>query len=136
VSGIDGGYWNGNRWGVRDAERIGDNLNAIFQLEMGFSLDTGTLAHGGRIFGRQAYLGLSGNWGSVVAGLIATFSSGTGAFDMFGTIDPFETGWGINGLGQTFISANALRLDNAIAYVSPTWAGLRFGAAYSFNVDR
>jgi predicted porin len=133
VSGIQGGYWNGNRWGVRGSEKISDNLNAIFQLEMGFNLDTGTLGQSGRIFGRQAYAGLSGNWGAVVAGRLATFSSGTGAFDMFGPIDPFETGWGVNSLGSTFISANSLRVDNAVAYVSPTWAGFKLGAAYSFN---
>ncbi|MCE2969454.1 MAG: porin [Burkholderiales bacterium] len=135
VSGVQGGYWNGNRWGVRGSEKISDGLNAIFQLEMGFDIDTGTLAQGGRIFGRQAYAGLSSNWGSLVAGRLATFSSGTGAFDMFGSIDPFETGWGINGLGSTFISANALRVDNALAYVSPTWAGFKLGGAYSWNIN-
>ncbi len=138
-SGVQGGYWNGNRWGVRGSEKISDGLNAIFQLEMGFDIDTGTLGQSSstatRIFGRQAYAGLSGNWGSLVAGRLATFSSGTGAFDMFGAIDPFETGWGINSLGSTFISANSLRVDNALAYVSPTWAGFKLGGAYSWNIN-
>jgi len=135
VSGIDGGYWNGNRFGVRGSEALGGGLNAIFQLETGFNIDTGTSGQGGRLFGRQAYLGLSGNWGAVVAGRIATVSSGTGAFDMFGAVDPFETGWGINSLGSTFIMANSVRADNAIAYISPMWSGFKFGMAYSTNVN-
>jgi predicted porin len=54
---------------------------------------------------------------------------------MFGQVDPFATGWGLNSLGSTFLSANALRLDNTLAYVSPTWGGLKFGVAYSFNTS-
>jgi predicted porin len=87
------------------------------------------------LFGRQAWVGLQGNWGGVVAGRLATFSSGTGSFDMFGRVDPFLTGFGLASLGSTFISANALRIDNAIAYQSPKWAGFQAGVGYSTRVD-
>jgi predicted porin len=75
---------------------------------------------------------LAGNWGTVVAGRVATFSSGTGSFDMFGPVDPFGTGFTGQG-GLVFSSAQALRVDNAILYQSPTWGGFKFGAGYSFN---
>ena len=78
VNAINGGHQSGNRWGVRGTEALGGGLNAIFALEAGFNIDSGTSAQGGRLFGRQAYAGLSGGWGAVVAGRLATFSSGTG----------------------------------------------------------
>jgi len=132
--GINGGHQSGNRWGVRGTEALGGGLNAIFALEAGFNIDSGTSAQGGRLFGRQAYAGLSGGWGAVVAGRLASFSSGTGDFDMIGRVDPFLTGFGLANAGNTFYSMNSLRADNTIAYVSPTFAGFKAGAGYSFQV--
>jgi predicted porin len=71
----------------------------------------------------------------VVLGRLATFSSGTGSFDMFGRTDPFLTGFGLASLGNTFYSANALRIDNAIAYQSPKFAGFQAGVGYSTRID-
>jgi predicted porin len=135
VSKIDSGHQSGNRWGMRGREELGGGLSAIFALESGFSLDTGTSGQGNRLFGRQAYAGLSGGWGSVVAGRLATFSSGTGDFDMIGRVDPFSTGFGLAGAQNTFYSMNSLRLDNTIAYVSPTFAGFKAGVGYSTRID-
>ena len=131
-------------------------MNAVFTIEGGFNLDTGTLGQpsaactgtpitatnsvicGGavqsRLFGRQAWGGLSGGFGTLVAGRVATFSSGTGSFDMVGSIDPFGTGFGGYG-GWIASSANALRLDNSVLYQTPTFGGFKFGAGYSFNAS-
>lgn len=135
VSAINGGHQAGNRWGLRGSEDLGGGWKAIFTLENGFDIDRGTLAQGGRLFGRQAWVGLSSGMGDLVAGRIATFSSGTGSFDMFSRVDPFSTGFGLASLGQTFYSANALRLDNTVAYRTPVWAGFQGGVAYSTRVD-
>lgn len=135
TSGIDGGHQSGNRWGLRGSEDLGGGLKGVFTLESGFSLDTGMSAQGNRLFGRQAWLGLQSGWGTVALGRMATFSSGTGSFDMFGRTDPFLTGFGVANLGNTFLSASALRADNSIAYQSPTWAGFKFGAGYSLNAS-
>ncbi len=156
IHGINGGIQSGNRWGVRGSEALSPSLNAVFTIEGGFNIDTGTLAQGSnacgttpitptnsvicngaaqsRIFGRQAWGGLSGGFGTLVAGRIATFSSGTGSFDMFGNIDPFGTGFGGYG-GLAFSSASALRLDNSIMYQSPTFGGFKLGVGYSFNAS-
>ena len=154
--GINSGIQSGNRWGLRGSEALSPNLNAVFTIEGGFSLDTGTLgqasaacagtpisptnsvicsgASQNRLFGRQAWGGLSGAWGTVVGGRLATFSSGTGSFDMYGTVDPFGTGFAGNG-GLIFSSANSLRIDNSVLYQSPTFGGFKFGAGYSFNAS-
>jgi predicted porin len=135
TNAINGGHQSGNRWGVRGTESLGGGLSAIFALEAGFNIDSGTSGQGGRLFGRQAYAGLSGGWGSLVAGRIATFSSGTGDFDMIGRVDPFSTGFGLAGAQNTFISMNSLRVDNAVAYVSPTFAGFKAGVGYTTRID-
>jgi len=138
TSGINSGHQSGSRWGIRGSEALSPNLNAVFTLEGGYSPDTGTTgqstpAGAARLFGRQAWGGLAGGWGTVVAGRVATFSSGTGSFDMWGAVDPFGTGFGDSSLGSTFTPSAALRLDNAVLYQSPTWGGFKFGAGYSFN---
>jgi predicted porin len=129
---IDGGLQAGNRLGFRGSEALGGGLNAVFTLEAGFNLDNGTSAQQGRLFGRQAWVGVDGGIGTLVAGRIPSFSSGTGSFDMFGAVDPFGTAWITAGLQSTFSAANSMRLDNAIAYRSPKFAGFQFGAGYSF----
>jgi len=134
-SAINSGHQSGSRWGLRGSEDLGGGLKGIFTLEGGYSPDTGTLGQGGRLFGRQAWAGLQGGWGAVVLGRVASFSSGTGSFDMFGRTDPFLTGFGLASLGNTFYSANALRVDNAIAYQSPKFLGFQAGVGYSTRID-
>lgn len=137
VSGINSGHQSGSRWGLRGSEALGGGMSAIFTIEGGMALDDGTMQQGGRLFGRQAWAGLKWDAANlaVVAGRLATFSSGTGSFDMFGQTDPFLTGFGDSSLGSTFTSAGALRVDNTVAIVGGPWAGFRAGAAYSFNVN-
>ncbi|MDQ3189163.1 MAG: porin, partial [Pseudomonadota bacterium] len=136
--GINSGHQSGSRWGVRGSEALSPNLNAVFTIEGGFSPDLGIQGpggQGGRLFGRQAWAGLSGGWGTLVAGRVATFSSGTGSFDMFGNTDPFLTGFGDSSLGSTFTPSGALRLDNSVLYSSPSFGGFKFGGGYSFNAN-
>lgn len=68
--GMINGVQNGSRWGLRGSEDLGDGLRAVFQLESGFNSGNGTSAQGGRLFGRQATVGLASdswvNWTSVV----------------------------------------------------------------------
>ena len=132
---IDGGFQAGNRLGVRGSEALGGNLNAIFALEAGFNIDNGTSGQQGRLFGRQAWVGVDGGIGTLVGGRIPSFSSGTGAFDMFGPVDPFGTSWITAGLQSTMSAANAMRLDNSIMYRTPKFGGFQLGAGYSFAAN-
>jgi predicted porin len=156
TNGLNGGHQSGNRFGLRGSEALAGGWNAIFTIEGGFSIDTGTSGQsssacvpaspvdpanpcGGstqdRLFGRQAWAGLQSGFGSLVGGRIASLSSGTGSFDMFASVDPFAAGFGDSGLQSTFSSFDALRLDNSILYRAPNWAGFTFGASYSFNAS-
>ncbi len=134
-TGIDSGIRNGSRWGLRGAEDLGSGLKAIFQLENGYQVDTGTINQGGRMFGRQAYVGLDGAFGTAALGRFALLGSGTGAFDMFSDIDPFYTGYGQAALGSTFTEAGSVRVDNAFLYRTPKISGFQAGWIHSMNFN-
>lgn len=55
----DDGVAQGSRWGLKGNEDLGGGLSAIFVLENGFNSGTGTLGQGSRMFGRQAFVGLT-----------------------------------------------------------------------------
>jgi len=130
---IDSGYQSGSRFGLRGSEPLGGTFAAIYQLEGGFDASTGQSTQGGTLFGRQAWAGLRGRLGQLVAGRLATPSSGAGSFDMWAPIDPFAAGFGVNQSGSTFVAANALREDNAVLYVTPLLDRVKGAAGYSFN---
>ncbi len=55
---VSSGGLSGSRWGLRGAEDLGAGLKALFVLESGFNIDDGKQGQGGRMFGRQAYIGI------------------------------------------------------------------------------
>ncbi|WP_250491066.1 porin [Caballeronia sp. INML2] len=57
-----------SRWGLRGKEELGGGFNAIFELENGFSPNTGGLQQGNRLFGRSAWVGLETPYGTLRAG--------------------------------------------------------------------
>lgn len=54
--------------GFRGTEELGGGLKALFNLEMGYSVDTGVSQNGGRLFGRSAWVGLQGRYGTLMLG--------------------------------------------------------------------
>lgn len=65
---VAAGNQSTSRWGLRGREDLGSGLSAVFQLENGFDADTGVSNQGGRLFGRQAYVGLSNRYGTLSFG--------------------------------------------------------------------
>ena len=129
--GMINGIQAGSRWGLRGSEDLGDGLGAVFTVESGFDSGGGTRGQGGRLFGRQATLGLANDaWGTVEFGRQATVGS-----NYLGEIDPFYTSYTQSNLGLGFSAANTMRWDNMIMYRSPSMSGFQFAAGYSFNVD-
>lgn len=63
---LDSGGLNGSRWGLKGTEDLGGGLKANFVLESGFDISSGASA--GVLFDRQAFVGLSGNFGAVSLG--------------------------------------------------------------------
>lgn len=65
---LDSGVASGSRLGVRGREDLGGETAAVYALEAGFLSDTGGQEQGGRLFNRQAYVGLDGPLGVVTLG--------------------------------------------------------------------
>ncbi|AZS78157.1 MULTISPECIES: porin [Achromobacter] len=129
--GMINGVQNGSRWGLRGSEDLGDGLRAVFQLESGFDSGNGRSAQGGRLFGRQATVGLaSDSWGQLDFGRQTNIAS-----KYFGSIDPFGAGFGQANIGVGLSAANTQRYDNMVMYQTPSFSGFQFGVGYSFNAD-
>ncbi|MBB6583623.1 porin [Ralstonia solanacearum] len=116
-----------SRWGLRGAEDLGGGVKAVFTLESGFNTDTGTAGQGGRLFGRQAWVGLAGSYGTLTLGRQYSMS-----FLSLGDADLLGPSQYAIGSLDTYIP-NA-RTDNTVAYKG-TFGGLTAGATYSFGRD-
>ncbi|KWK66857.1 porin [Burkholderia ubonensis] len=115
-----------SRWGIRGKEDLGGGWSAVFVLESGFSPGQGTLNQSGRLFGRQAYVGLSGPWG--------TLSFGRQYSQIYLALPGDTMGPNIYAAGLLDTYLAQARLDNAIVY-SYSSSGLTFGVSYSLGRD-
>lgn len=120
------GSWP-SHWGVLGEEDLGDGLKAMFKLESGLALDSGALNHGGRLFGREAWVGVGGKYGAVKLGRQLSMT-------------PY-TLFIADVIGQSIYSLASLdpyipnaRMDNTISYVGK-FSDFTAGATYSFGRD-
>ncbi|RQR31410.1 porin [Burkholderia sp. Bp9143] len=118
-------------FGMTGTEDLGGGLKAKFQLESGFAVTNGAFAHSnGNFFGRQAWVGLDGGFGTVKAGvqyspfLLAIFDSDPRSFSHFGS-------GLINYVDNVLVTG--LFNPNAVSYTSPTIAGLTGSAMFAFG---
>ncbi|MGB6098228.1 MAG: porin [Comamonas thiooxydans] len=116
-----------SRWGVRGKEDLGGGLNAEFALESGFGVDSGTLNQGGRGFGRQAWVGLSGDWGSASVGRNYTML-------YWALFDADLLGPNAFGLSSLDSYIPNTRTDNSLAYRG-RFGAWSLGGSYSFGRD-
>ncbi|WP_201211304.1 porin [Rhodocyclus purpureus] len=126
VNGIDSGILSVSRLGFKGEEALGNGLKAIFNLEYALAIDNnaaiGTDSNG-NMKARQQYVGLSSDaYGKVFAGYLqsAGWEFATGVSPLSGSALGAHPNLAFNGATQ--LSASG-RLENAIAYVSPTFAG-------------
>ncbi|WP_175845947.1 porin [Burkholderia arboris] len=127
-----GGNEQGTRWGLLGKEDLGGGTRAVFRLENGFNIETGTASQGGRLFGRRAYVGLDNDrWGTLTMGrqynaaqeVLEPLQIGaTTALTQY-ALHPFDT----DDLNNTF------RTNNSVQYQTPTWYGLRAVGLYGFS---
>jgi predicted porin len=116
-----------SRIGFRGTEDLGGGLAAVFTLESGFNPDVGVLGQGGRIFGRQAWVGLRGRWGMLQLGRILNMTYlATAKSDVLG-----PNLFSINSIDLYLPNA---RSDNAIGYLG-TFDRWTVGATWSFGRD-
>ncbi|MBU1264408.1 MAG: porin [Gammaproteobacteria bacterium] len=111
---------NASRIGFKGAEDLGGGLSAIWQLEQTVSLDE----KGGNFATRNSFVGLKGGFGTVLLGNHDTPLKRVGRkVDLFG--DTIADSRNVTGI------TSDTRASNLVAYLSPSFGGLNFEAAYS-----
>ncbi|MES2260352.1 MAG: porin [Pseudomonadota bacterium] len=125
VTKLATGVPGGNRLGFRGSENLGDGLTAFFVLENGFAADTGNLGQGGLMFGRRAYVGLKGDFGSITFGR----QYGPHFYALGFVADPFESG--LAGAAQNVMDPDTIRVNNAAIYATPSFKGVSADVMYA-----
>jgi len=115
-----------SRLGFKSTEDLGGGLTAIAVLEAVFGVNQGTLNQGGRLFGRQAWVGISGDWGTV--GLGRQYSQ-----IYLSTIGD-TMGPSVHSMGLLDSYLPNARLDNAISYRG-TFENITVGTTVSLGRD-
>ncbi|MEM5435869.1 porin [Paraburkholderia diazotrophica] len=127
---LNSGVLQSSRWGLRGSEDLGAGMKTIFRIESGFDASTGKLGQGGLGFGRQAYVGVESNYGTVTLG--RQYDS---VVDFVGPLeagDQWASSMGAHP-GDIDNFNNSYRTNNAIKYTSPSYGGFTFGGVYSLG---
>jgi predicted porin len=116
-----------SRLGFRGSEDLGGGLQALFVLEGGLNVDTGTMGQGNRLFGRQAYVGVKGAFGTLTLGrqVNMTFLS---------AIKSDVLGPNLFSMSSIDLYIPNARSDNAIGYIG-NFSAFTVGATYSLGRD-
>jgi predicted porin len=127
-----------SRLGIKGSEDLGNGLKAVYKLEFGIDIagkQSNEFKPDNPVSGRNAYVGLAGDFGTVLLGRHDTpLKMSTGKLDYFAdTIADYNGGKISNderGLGSVPSAGfSDRRADGTLAYVSPNFSGLTFAAA-------
>ncbi|HVF64740.1 MAG TPA: porin [Casimicrobiaceae bacterium] len=126
---------NTSRVGFRGAEPLGGGLVALWQIESSLVADAG----GGVLAGRETFVGLDGDWGTIKVGNFLTPYDDLHA--IFGNVPTLTTSilstaalWSQGTLSKAAGGFDA-RLANSIRYDLPEWRGLQGSVHYAFGED-
>jgi general bacterial porin, GBP family len=132
--GLTSGNLQESRWGLRGSEDLGGGMKAVFNLESGFSVNNGKLGNGqvdnNPLFGRQAYVGLSSDVGTVTLG--RQYDS---VVDYLGPLSAAGT-WGGTYFGHAYGNDNLnsdFSIANSVKFQSNNYAGFSFSGLYGFS---
>ncbi|MES2153400.1 MAG: porin [Pseudomonadota bacterium] len=119
-----------SRLGIAGTEQLGGGTSVLFKLENGFAGDTGQARQGGALFGREAWVGLAGNYGQVQAGV-----NDTPLLAIMGTYSLRALSDGI-GSGHAAINfaGPATRISRSLRYTSPVINHFTYRLAYGLAV--
>lgn len=128
-----------SRLGFRASEPLGGNLKVFFQLEMGFSMDTGlNSTEVGGLFSRDTFIGLAGDFGTVRLGSMDTVYKNLGDTMSFlgissGNFMSTSNILSKPGIGTSSAASFHLRRPNSIVYETPEFGGFQALLDYSLG---
>ena len=128
------GQNSGSRFGLKGTEDLGNGMKVGFVLENGFSADDGKMGQDSRLFGREAQMYLTSDYGTLGFGRMGGLSSGLGSYNM-NSFMAMSTGWGDQASKLSNFGLNRDRYDNSIVYRTPSFAGFQVAAQYSFKMN-
>ena len=131
--GLNSGVIQGSRIGFKGVEDLGGGLSAVFNLETGFSNDTGALqgsdaATSSNLFRRKSVVGLQGGFGSVLVGRQTDFADTISAYT---SVADFG-GWTGN-VGHNLDRLEGTRTNNSISYTTNNLSGFTGNLIYGFG---
>jgi predicted porin len=126
--GLNSGVINGSRIGFKGVEDLGGGLSAIFQLETGFSNDTGATDSTGELFRRKSVVGLSGGFGTVLAGRQTDFLDDIGALTSVA-----DFGGIVANTGSGAARLQGTRSNNSVRYNTNNLGGFTGSLIYGFG---
>lgn len=120
---------NYSRIGFKGSEDLGNGLKALWQIETALDGGSGSDIGDTNWATRNSFIGLAGDFGTVVAGRHDTpYKLSTGSLDIFGdTLADYNLGR-LDGV-QLLANGHDVRNANAVAYISPSFSGLTVAAA-------
>lgn len=126
------GNINGDRFGMKGSEDLGQGLKAVFTLESGFNGENGKSGQDGRLFGRMAFVGLSSNqFGTLTIG--RQFDE---MYDFIGPLSGAAADFGFSSFAHPYDNDNlthTVGINNAVKYMSNSYNGFTFGSMYAFS---
>lgn len=131
------GKRSANTLGFKGTEELGNGLKALFQLEIRYEPDTGTVENGNRpLFQGQSRVGLQGDFGMVRIGRgVTPYQETVGAFEPWRgipTVSGFYTDLAVAGYNSAPLEPAGYsnnRWSNAFWYNSPVTSGFQLNAA-------
>lgn len=124
------GALGSSKWGIAINEDLGGGYRALGRLENGFDINSGKMNNGGRLFGRQSYIGIGFPFGTVTMGrqydLVLDSLIGLSASSRFGGVLATHAGDVDNVWGS-------YSLSNSVKYVSPIYGGFKVSAQFSLG---
>lgn len=124
---LSNGGLGSSKFGLRAEAKLDGGYRVFGQLEGGFDINTGKLGNGGRLFGRQAYVGVDSPYGVVTLGrqydLVLDSLIGLSGAGRFGGVlathaSDEDNMWG------------SYSLSSVVKYNSPVFAGFKLGLLF------
>ncbi|MGX7006126.1 porin [Caballeronia sp. KNU42] len=125
------GILTGSKFGLIGQEDLGGGTKAIFRLESGFNIDTGSAQFANELFGYVADVGITNN-------ILGTVTAGRQYTPYWVLLSPYSPTFWLTGFtgahpGDVDSMDNNYRMNNSLVYTSPSIYGFTMSGAYALG---
>lgn len=120
-----------SHFGLKGREDLGNGWYVGFQVESGWSLDSGSLFAENTLFNRVARLYMGNETVEVSAGRMSTFTCASEPYSVFRKLRANMTGSGLPGMAPALMVYNAGELENVVAFATTAKEGFFLQGLYS-----